>query len=699
MSLLLLTAHCLRALPAINSGLCGSGYAVAASSLLSLQGCIASGGLSMSASPDFALTVAQSFGGLSDVCAGGSPGEHVLAPLARVHAALGVAGLRTPILGCDSDGSANCAAGCRPSSLTGCALGDRSVEAPLVVQAPTLGRRRLQQLSDPTFRACPQLQSFNSCATAAGAAVDPLSAGGPTPDDGGASVYDGTTTNASRALAGYELALNDLSASLNLNRSVTDALRPSWQARDRQAVAAYTASNGPVLVTVSLCHAWVAWLAGCAVPPLFVDTSRQLCVYDSKVDGSFYSGALGLYVVRRNPALASLPFGGHSCSPHATRSAMLLVGASSFATNATNATTPVWHLLDPQTGSQVLVPQATAGNYTAAYGGVALTAPQALTLTPRGVIPVGPVRPISNVEAIAAGVVTAAPQQQSGAFANSSIPVVTTRTGAASLANVWAAIDARADASLLHSVGFWGLHKLQQLRGSSLQLRNVTDVACRVVGTGATGASVAAPLALPAGNQWICQLTVSAWDPSVSRGSVDLLTVRHTLLSADTAAAAAPAPAPAFQNNGAISALSTTTVLSWTQVVSPGLPGAPAVAAAPAESSPLTAAQRRGLVASLAVFGALLGLVVALGIADYYRRVSPARQARYLSVETNSRHEQLDRVTAVGPADHHRGVPGGPASQHQPPHWQQQVWDRPPSPLRDAWGGVATRAPASGPLF
>jgi hypothetical protein len=186
----------------------------------------------------------------------------------------------------------------------------------------------------------------------------------------------------------------------------------------------------------------------------------------------------------------------------------------------------------------------------------------------------------------------------------------------------------------------------------------------------------------------------------VSRGSVDLLTVRHTLLSADTSAAAAPAPAPAFQNNGAISALSTTTVLSWTQLTSPGLPGAPAVAAAPAETSPLTAAQRRGLVASLAVFGALLGLVVALGIADYYRRVTPARQARYLSVETSSRFQQLDRVTAVDAAEElRRGIPAGPASQHQPPHWQQQVWDRPPSPLRDAWGGVATRAPASGPLF
>lgn len=534
---------CIAALQPAPTGLCGAGHAAGAAALLSLEACLAGAPLGSAVSTDFAQSIASRYGALGAPCAGGSPAEHILTPVATAHQKLGAANKRTPFV----------STACQPTSMGGCAytgrllddvqvnltfyrrqrrLGDDAAvadaahgdgeSAPLQMAAPlaiaeearaseprgsSASRgRSLQNVADPSFSVCPPFGGSFECSPRA-------TAGGPSNDDGGSSTMDIYTVNASRALSKVELQVVDAGAVLNLTASArypaqmasvaaavaagagaAAAPAGAWTAADIALVAASLATTpasggaaggGPLLVTLSLCHGWMSWLAGCARPALYVDAARDLCVFDSPPprpagarnvvissasaaatapELGVFTAALGMWVARPNATRARLPFAGPSCpAAGAPRVTMMLVGAATVRAGGDNAsitlaaiaaargaalgmprapngTIPSWLLWDPVTGGTALVAQALAGDATALVGGVAMSAPIRLRQVARApaAFPPGPLAPVTVAAATAAGI---APVTQRSLPNATSVPAVSSALGAATLSYVWTSVD------------------------------------------------------------------------------------------------------------------------------------------------------------------------------------------------------------------------------------------------------------------
>jgi len=624
-------------------------------------------------SPSWTDSLALSFGGVAHPCEGGAgPGDAVLRTFSDLHSGMAdVIGVNTPVLTCISSNVSACSAGCRPATPRACALpGSSSDETPVLARRQLRGAppwydilgavfRALQQTTDPGFRRCPPLLGFSTCA--------PFQ----TPPRWGTSPFDEATARVSIALGGWDVAYLDLQRTLQLSPGVVDPSQPAWGDADVAAMQLYVAAAGsrqtnnggrtqifsPPLVAVTVCAAWASWLAGCRHPALMVlrssPSSPSACVYATAVNGTVFSDDLGAFIAPVNSSLALQPFEGASCLANGTRATRALLGT--VLVNATNTSAvqlaaemeaaglpanasasvaltflrPAWQLLDPTTGHVALVWPDTAGRAGAAAGGVALSAPEALSLTRR--------RQAFPPDVAHLRAVTGAEAASALAFGAGAQPAASNRTpGAAASANGWAPLDAFTDAGLAQIAARIAVQQVLLLRRTALVLQAASGLRCRVVGP-APGASAA----------WMCSALVNSTDNVAGFTYSDAVTFLVALdppglssspLPVGAGAGLGAAVPPGFLSAAqAAAAVAAAELVAWVPAAQPwpfgGLAGHSALPDVPELlGSPLSPEFRAFIDRTLIAMASVLGLLLmALGL-DWFYASAPARRGQYIRI-------------------------------------------------------------------
>lgn len=400
----------------LAQGSCSASYAFAAASLLSTNLCLAGGSLSAAGetvfaqiSPAYTMSVATALGGVARPCAGGNAMRNVLQPLAAWQAYAYQAGAAAssssqpgasaaplPLTTCSlapgvapgSTASAGsiipCATGCAPYAWPAC----QGVPPFSAGGGPNASAAALAWEAAHPLQ-CPVLPGAAGVAAAGTAGL--LSCFSPpnaTVGAGGtitATLPSPPAIDATSAAAAATFALFNASATylpVSGGALTSNPALLSWSAADIATVKSFTVGAGSVVVHMSACPAWRAWMAGCK-PGSAYSSALGLCTSPTPLPGFAFAMPANAFVAAPNASLPRAAYGGPSCIPGTWGHTALIVGYGSAPVGGGDA-----FILQNSWGASwgdggyFYLSTAAAGSGSAPNGGVGLSYPGTLILTP-----------------------------------------------------------------------------------------------------------------------------------------------------------------------------------------------------------------------------------------------------------------------------------------------------------------------------
>jgi len=288
----------------LNQGLCGSDFAHSAATVMGINLCRAAYTYNSvvaptRVSPQYLLSLFRIATSNGTICGGGRVGDHVLQPFVSLKAAMASRVHRAmPILSCNTTADAIelCSGGCAPYVEGACTLDD-----------PDMASERAA-IPDVAVTQCPLAFSVSQCGNNAQGWLDPDSF---------------ALTSAASTLGATYVSVG-LAAGMDVGTTSSDYVQ--WGPTDVTLLKAFLVNYGAVTVAMSACLNWQSWMAGCTYPPYAVDRRAGICLYREAYPGSVFNSTYGTYTIPVNDTLPRLPYAGRSCPIDSSLVTVTLVG-------------------------------------------------------------------------------------------------------------------------------------------------------------------------------------------------------------------------------------------------------------------------------------------------------------------------------------------------------------------------------------